>query len=151
MFVRRAAVLVTLVLLTVACSGDGRGPKFSQLNGREFEAVSYEGYPWPHQLAGDGHLRLVFIDWQLSMKGLCDTIFARVTLRDGTLVTDHDHVGHVGVGCEGHAAEVEAWQAALYAAPMQLELDGRSLTVTATVDGKRVVISLEEVAFVGIS
>lgn len=153
MIVRRLSALMALmalVLLTVACS-DSRGPKFSQLNGREFSVTSIEGYPWPAQLATDGRLRLVFVDGQLSMKGECDTVMSKVLLHNGTLITDPAHAAHIGVGCDGHMLDVQDWQAHFYAAPMQLELDDRSLTVTATVDGKRVVISLEEVAFVGIS
>lgn len=150
MFVPRIVALLAAVSLAVACS-DSKGPTFAQLNGREFSVTSIEGYPWPAQLATDGRLHLVFVDGQLSMKGECDTVMSKVLLHSGTLITDPSHAAHVGVGCEGHMLDVQDWQAQFYAAPMQLELDGRSLTVTATVDGKRVVISLEEVAFAGIS
>lgn len=145
----RLVALVVTVLLAVACTDD-RGPSIEQLNGREFSATDVEGYPWPADLATDPPMRMAFVDGKLSLKGWCGIQFADVDIEDGTLTTGGE-VQLVGVGCDGHMKDVENWQTRLYAAPMQLQLDGERLTVTATVDGATVVITLEEVEFIGAS
>ena len=149
MFVRRLSALAAVVVLAAACSGDDRGPKFSQLDGREFSATSAVGYPWPDQFATDRPFKLIFLNGMMALKGSCDQIMAKVTLEDGVLTTARNGASHVGVGCVGHALDVDNWQQDLYIVPMRLALDGRNLTVTATVHGQRVVVTFEEIAFVG--
>lgn len=82
----------------------------SELNGREFEAVDYVGYPFDPALE-DRPLTIAFVDDAIVVRGVCSSRTARVASKGDTV----EHVGEiafVGVGCT-EFDDVDGWQVEL--------------------------------------
>lgn len=120
----------------------------SELNGREFEAFFYEGYPFDPTIE-ERPLTIAFTDDTIIVRGVCASRNARVTSQ-ANIVEATGPIQAVGPGC-GDFEPVDQWQNDLISSTLTLSITDETLTVRATVNGDDIVIELAETTFTGYS
>lgn len=111
---------------------------WAELTDRSFDAISIEGLDWPD----DRDLRVGFANGRVLVEGACNEVGAPAMIEGDVLVADT--VESTDVGCEPEIQQLDDAIAELLLARPTISLDGDVLTLSATVAGGPVVITLQD-------